>query len=290
MKIKLWGVRGSIASPGGDTAKYGGNTTCLSVDFDGEREILIDGGTGVRLFGNYLVKKTIAGESIDLDILLSHTHLDHIIGFPFFTPVYLPATKIKIYGPVPIKGDNLDEIISWLFAYRYFPVNRSQLGADIKSFPLKEKDFELYKGIRLKTKFVNHPVACMGYRLEHKGKSFCFVTDSEPYTIDDPKESAEEKNRKVAEFFRDADLLIHDAQYTDEEWKNSKIGWGHSSIEYVIETAAKVGVKKLLLTHHDPERTDDDLDKFTGFYQEKYKKIRKKMPFSFAKEGSVIEI
>lgn len=290
MKIKLWGVRGSVACPGPDTVKYGGNTTCISVDFDGEREIIIDAGTGLRVFGNYLVKKTPKGKNIEIDLLLSHTHWDHIKGFPFFTPIYLPTTKLKVYGPVPRKGDNLDEILNRIFSYKYFPINRSQLGAEIKSFPLKEKDIELYEGIRVKTKFLNHPIACLGYRIEHKEKSFCFITDSEPYIIDSPKESAEEKNQKVAEFFRDADLLIHDAQYTVEEWKKSKIGWGHSGIEYVIETAAKVGVKKLILTHHDPERTDDDLDKFTDLYQEKYKKIREKMPFSFAQEGSVIEI
>ncbi len=308
MEIKLWGVRGSIPTPGADTIKYGGNTTCLSIDFDPEKkEIIIDGGSGLRLLGNHLMKKYVmAGRNVDIDMLITHTHWDHIMGFPFFTPIYIPTTKLRIYGPVTYEEGGLDEIIGSQFQYRYFPVIKSELAAEIKYFPLKETVFNLDSDIRITTKYLNHPVLCMGYRIEYKGKVFCLATDSEPYRNvfpTDPaspdydelaavegEKAAVEENRKLVDFFRGADLLIHDAQYTDAEWKKGKLGWGHSSFEYAIETASDAGVRKLVLTHHDPERTDEQLDSLASFYYEKYSGINRKMPFGFAVEGDAITL
>ena len=307
MDIKFWGVRGSISSPGPDTVKYGGNTTCLSIDFGpDEKEIIIDAGTGIRLLGNHLTKKYLPKDIIDLNIFITHTHWDHIMGFPFFAPIYFPLTKLTIYGPVTYDEGGLEEIIGSQLQYKYFPVIKSELSAKINYFPLKETSFVLGKNIKVITKYVNHPVFCMGYRFEHKGKTFCFVTDSEPFRnlftdaasfsdldkllSNEGEKAAAEENRKVADFFKGTDLLIHDAQYTNEEWKRERLGWGHASIEYVIETAASVGVKKVILTHHDPERTDEQVDQLTEHYYKKYADIRKTMAFSFAQEGSVIKI
>ncbi len=307
MNIKLWGVRGSIPSPGPDTAKYGGNTTCIGIDFGpGEKETIIDGGTGIRLFGNYLIKKYLPDNIIDVNIFITHTHWDHIMGFPFFAPIYIPSTKLTIYGPVTYEEGGLDEIIGSQFQYKHFPVIQSELAAEIKYFPLKETSFAIGKNIKVITKYLNHPVLCISYRFEQNGKIFCFTTDSEPFrnifasdpsspdydelAAEEGEKAAVEENSRVADFFRGADLLIHDAQYTNEEWNNEKLGWGHSSFEYVIETAAAAGVKKLILTHHDPERTDDQLDTLADFYYKKYADINKKMPFSFAREGSVISL
>ena len=305
MKIKLWGVRGSIPSPGADTIKYGGNTTCLQVVFeDNGREIVIDGGSGLRPLGNSLVKRFLPGKEIDLDIFLTHTHWDHIMGFPFFSPLYIPKTRLRLYGPVTYEEGGLEEIIWSQFQYRYFPVIRSELSADLKYFPLKETGFYFTRDIKVTTKYLNHPVLCMGYRFEFRGKVFCFVTDSEPFRNvfpgdpDDPDydelayieggKAAEEENQKLLDFYSGADLLIHDSQYTDHEWRNGKFGWGHSSYEYCIESAFKAGVKQLVLTHHDPERTDEELDRLDEYYRDKYRDIGKKMKFSLAVEGTEI--
>ncbi|MCP5514699.1 MAG: MBL fold metallo-hydrolase [Spirochaetales bacterium] len=307
MEIKLWGVRGSIPSPGADTIKYGGNTTCLSIDLGPDKkEIIIDGGSGIRLLGNHLVKKYLPAGNIDINMLITHTHWDHIMGFPFFTPVYIPTTKMKIYGPVTYEEGGIDEIIGSQFQYRYFPVIKNELSAKIEYFPLKETVFYLDDEVKITTKYLNHPVLCLGYKIEYRDKVFCLATDSEPYrnvfslSPDDPdydelaaeegEAAAQEENRKLVDFYRGADLLIHDAQYTEAEYKNGKLGWGHSSYEYIIETASAAGVKELVLTHHDPERTDEELDRFAAVYYEKYSEINKKMHFSLAVEGTVFKL
>lgn len=307
MKIKLWGVRGSIPSPGPDTIKYGGNTTCLGIDFGPEKkELIIDGGSGLRLLGNYLVKKHLPHSSVDVDMLMTHTHWDHIMGFPFFAPIYIPTTKLRIYGPVTYEEGGLDEIIGSQFQYRYFPVIKSELSAEINYFPLKETVFQIDDDIKITSKYLNHPVICLGYRIEYMGKVFCLATDSEPFrnvfptdpsdpdydelAAEEGEKAAEEENRKLISFFSGADLLVHDAQYTDREWKNGKFGWGHSSVEFIVEAAYSAGVKKLILTHHDPERTDEQIDSLAGFYYGKYREINSLMPFSFAVEGSVFNL
>ena len=274
MKIRFWGVRGSIACPGPETAIFGGNTACIELRFGArDRLFIIDSGTGIRLLGNYLVQNDLANGAINTEIFFTHTHWDHIIGFPFFKPIYIPDTKLKIYGPITFEEDTLERIIGDLLRYRYFPVMHSELAADIAYFQIGEGKMDLGDGISLKTKYLNHPLPCLGYRFEFDGKVLCTAYDTEPFrnlfatdeTASDyqqmadeiSKEAATEKNERLLDFYRGADILIHDAQYTKKEYFSSKIGWGHSFFEHAIASATAAGVKKVVLFHHAPSRTDE---------------------------------
>lgn len=277
MKVKFWGVRGSIPCPGASTVKYGGNTACVELRFeDIDRVIIIDAGSGIRELGNFLMANDLSKGPIETDIFLSHTHWDHIMGFPFFVPSYLPTTKLRVHGPVTHESDTLEKIVGGQMTYRYFPVRGAELAAKIDYINLKEGRFDLGDGISLVTKYLNHPILCLGYRFEYSGKVFCTAYDTEPYKNifctdpDDPsyEESlaeegelvAKEQNGILEQFFKRADFLIYDAQYTEEEYRASKIGWGHTSVEYAIEASKRAGVKKLALFHHEPMRTDAQIE------------------------------
>ncbi len=283
MKIKFWGVRGSIPCPGPSTVKYGGNTACIELRFpDIDRLIIIDAGSGIRELGNYMMANDIAKGAIETDLYLSHTHWDHIMGFPFFVPVYLPTTKLRIHGPVTHEADTLEKIVGGQMTYRYFPVREAELAAQIEYANLKEGKFDLGDGISLITKYLNHPILCLGYRFEYKGKVFTTAFDTEPYQNifctdpDDPSYDeamaaegelvAREQNELLEDFVRDSDLLVYDAQYSFTEYKDSKIGWGHSPIEHVVELAHKCNIKRMAMYHHDPMRTDVQLDEMSATY------------------------
>ncbi len=305
MKIKFWGVRGSIPCPGPSTVKYGGNTACIEVWFeDIERLIIIDAGSGIRELGNDMLKRDMMKKGIRAEILLTHTHWDHIMGFPFFTPIYIPGAKLSVYGPVTYEDETLEETVGGQLTYRYFPVRQAELAAKIEYISLKEEKLDLGDGIKLTTKYLNHPVLCLGYRLEYKGKTLCTAYDTEPFQNvfcsdpDDPsydegmfregEEVAKEENQRLGSFFSRSDLLIYDAQYTRDEYSPSKIGWGHTSIEHAIEFSEGCGVKRLALFHHEPLRSDEEIDKLT----DKYCGPRKEsgMEVSFAREAEEIII
>ncbi len=277
MKIKFWGVRGSIPSPGTEYVKYGGNTLCVELYLDDiDRRIIIDAGSGLRLLGNHLITEGFSAGSLEADIFLTHTHLDHIIGFPFFGPIFQAGTRLKIYGPVTCEDDTLEAVIGGQLSYRYFPVRQEELTARIEYLNLKEGCFDLGDGVQLITKYLNHPLLCLGFRFEYKGKICCTAYDTEPFQnlfITDPQDpaydeimahqgeaAARDENHRLEDFFDGADLLIHDAQYTQQEYETDKRGWGHSPIEYAIEAAMRSQVKRLALFHHDPMRTDAQLD------------------------------
>ena len=281
MIVKFWGVRGSIPTPGSDTAKYGGNTVCVEVIWaDIQRRIIIDAGSGLRLLGNHLLAEQAACGAFKTDIFLTHTHLDHIMGFPFFAPIFQPQTRLKIYGPVTCEDESLKTVMGGQLSYRYFPVRQQELAACIDSINLAEGCFDLGDNIRLTTKYLNHPLLCLGLRFEYNGKVCCTAYDTEPFQnlfVTDPRDpafdalmahqgeaAAREENRRMAEFFAGADLLIHDAQYTQQEYDASKRGWGHSSIEYAIAAARRSDVRRLALFHHDPMRSDAQLDELTN--------------------------
>ncbi|MEW6518988.1 MAG: MBL fold metallo-hydrolase [Thermodesulfobacteriota bacterium] len=283
MKIKFWGVRGSIPCPGPLTMVYGGNTPCLEVRFpEIDRLIIIDAGSGIRELGNFMMQHDLPRGPMQTEIFLSHTHWDHIMGFPFFTPIYIPGSSLKVYGPVSYEQDTLETIVGGQLTYRYFPVRGEELGASITYIDLKEGEFDLGDGIRLTTKYLNHPILCLGYRFEYRGKVLCTAYDTEPFRnlfVTDPAHPsydeamasegelvAQEQNEALERFIAGADLLIYDCQYTRAEYEKGKAGWGHSYFEYVCPMAIRNQVKSLALFHHDPMRTDSQLDELAQIH------------------------
>ena len=305
MKTKFWGVRGSIPSPGPEFVKYGGNTLCIELCLaDPNRLIIIDAGSGLRLLGNELVRKQVPSEPLRADIFLTHTHLDHILGFPFFAPIFQETARLNIYGPVTCEDDSLEAVLGGQLSYRYFPVRQAELAAAINYINLKEGQYDLGDGLKLTTKYLNHPLLCLGFRFEYKGKICCTAYDTEPFQnlfATDPQDpsfdeimahegaaAASDENLRLEEFISGADLLIHDAQFTQQEYDESKRGWGHAPIEYAIQTALRSRVGRLALFHHDPMRTDAQLDALA----EKHAKFSESNSTEvfFAREGMVVEI
>lgn len=285
MKIKFWGVRGSIPCPGPHTAKYGGNTACVELYIQSiNRRIIIDAGSGIRELGYQLMAHAHTEGNLSADIFLTHTHWDHIMGFPFFAPIYEPTSHFRIYGPATYEEESLKDVLGGQWTYRYFPVQHDELSSKIEYFDLKEGFYDLGQGIRLQTKYLNHPLLCLGYRFEYDGKVVCTAFDTEPYAnmfctdSNDPAYDeamaaegeliAAEENLRMERFMHGADLLIYDAQYTQTEYRQSRLGWGHSPIEHAIDVARRCQVKKLALFHHDIFRTDDQLETMTPHYCE----------------------
>jgi len=276
MRVKFWGVRGSIPCPGPGTMKYGGNTACIELRFpEIDRLIIVDAGSGIRELGNFMMANDLPRGPIRADIFLSHTHWDHIMGFPFFTPIYVPGSCLKVHGPVSYEGDTLEGIVGGQLTYRYFPVRQAELAARIDYVVLKEDQFDLGDGITLTTKYLSHPILCLGYRFAFRGKIFCTAFDTEPFrnVFADPADpsfdeataaagdlAAAEQNGALEQFFSGADLLVHDGQYTDDEYRAKYVGWGHTSCEHAIAAANRAGVRKMALFHHDPVRTDGQID------------------------------
>ncbi|NNL78286.1 MAG: MBL fold metallo-hydrolase [Desulfobacterales bacterium] len=277
MIIKFWGVRGSIPSPGPHTVRYGGNTLCLELRLrNPDRLIIIDAGSGIRELGDSLSHRHPNNGHVKADIFLTHTHLDHILGLPFFSPIYNAKTHLKIYGPVTCEEDILKDVIGGQLSYRYFPVRQHELAANIEYIDLKEGIYDLGDGISLTAKYLNHPLLSLGYRVEYRGKVICTAYDTEPFynvfntdpaapsydeiLVAEGEIAAQEENRRMEEFFYGADILIHDGQYTQAEYESGKKGWGHSPIEYAVEAAKRAMVKRLAICHHDPLRTDSQID------------------------------
>jgi phosphoribosyl 1,2-cyclic phosphodiesterase len=283
MKIRFWGVRGSIPCPGTETVKYGGNTACIELRFEGpDRIMILDAGSGIRGLAGFLMAHDLKRGPLNLELFLTHTHLDHILGFPFFVPLYIPQSRVKVYGPVTFEEGSLQDVMAGQLSYRYFPVRLEQLLSKIEYIDLAEGVLDLGDGIILKTIYLNHSLLCLGYRFEWEGKVLCTAYDTEPFRnlfVCDPKDpsydeamaiegeaAAQAANERIESFYADADLLIHDTQYTQEEYEAGKIGWGHSSFEQAVAAARRANVKRLALFHHEPLRTDAQMDELSEKY------------------------
>ncbi|MEJ5284607.1 MAG: MBL fold metallo-hydrolase [Brevinematia bacterium] len=273
MKVKFWGVRGSVPTPNFQMMKVGGNTACVEVEINGT-SIIFDMGTGIVPLGKKLIKLVKEGVKRDIYIVLSHTHWDHIQGFPFFEPIYVEGCNIHIYGP---KKPNraLEDVMSLQMQYDFFPIKFSHIPAKVHFYEISEGFHSILPGISMIAQKHIHPGIAYGYRLIADNKSIVYCTDIEHFknVIDN----------RLIEFSSGSDLLIHDAQYKDEEI-TFRLGWGHSTWRQAVEIAKRANVKKLALFHIDPERTDEDAFNIELMAKKEFKD-------SFvAKEGDVIEI
>jgi CheY-like chemotaxis protein len=259
MHVRFWGTRGSIATPGPDTLRFGGNTSCVEVTTRSGACFILDCGTGARGLGAALMARK---PPVNATILLSHTHWDHIQGFPFFAPLFVPGNRITVCGPEG-SGKSLRDVLSGQMEFTYFPVEIDQLPASIVFQELGEGAHE-FEGVSVVAQFLHHPAMTLGYRIEADGAALAYLCDHEPFSEapwHDERAGpggdalAHDGDRRHARFMAGADLVIHDAQYTPEEYPAKK-NWGHSTYEYAIGLAAAAGARRLLLTHHDPAHDD----------------------------------
>ncbi len=270
--IQFWGVRGSIASPGPDTASVGGNTSCVELRIDDTR-IILDAGTGLRRLGDSMLQAGVE----EAHLLLSHYHWDHIQGLPFFVPAYLPSTQLTIYGAQGTAG--VDKVLAHQMTSPVFPVRFDELSSHLATKELRHGERFRIGPANVRAAKVNHPGGCMAYRIEHAGCSVVYATDTEHYSCVDPT---------LVDLAEGADLLIYDSQYTPEEYAGqvgpSKVGWGHSTFEAGAALAKAASVGEYLLFHHDPRRTDDGVAEIEARARQLFRRSRA------AREGMGIDL
>ncbi len=257
MKIKFWGTRGSIPTPGKDTIAYGGNTPCVQVFNDNGEFIIIDAGTGIRELGKELIKRDGTKK---LNLLISHTHWDHIQGLPFFSPLYYSGYEINIYSFLH-KGIEGFEIFEAQWHPLFFPVDADVLNAKIVYHQIKDNQEYLIGGFNITTMQMNHSKGTLGFRINGE-KKITYMTDNEIYfDINKPitKQDILEKNEKLIEFCKGSDYLIHDAMYNVKD-NIEKVGWGHSNNISILHFAELAEVKNLVMFHYEPEYTDSYID------------------------------
>jgi phosphoribosyl 1,2-cyclic phosphodiesterase len=287
--VRFWGVRGSIPTPGPRTRRYGGNTSCVEVRV-GETILIFDAGTGLREFGVHLAR---IAKPLTLHLFLSHPHWDHIQGFPFFGPAYSKTTTLSVYGP---RGDDKNyQLLSGQMSNAYFPVRFSDLGAKIVSRSFTGESVEI-DDVKVTAFGQKHPGGSVGFRVDHDGRSVVFATDSElDQLLLDPDIVTREPNalRKLpadlVEAARGTDLLIADAQYTDQEYAQ-KVGWGHPRATTVVDFAAQAGARRLALTHHDPMHSDREVEIMVLECQERAEKRRAELEVFAAREGITLKL
>ena len=250
MIITFYGVRGSTAVPGPMTAKYGGNTSCVHIELESGHDLILDAGTGIRQLGNKLANKSTAAH-----VLLSHGHWDHIQGYPFFAPIYQPDREIHVYISVE-KGRKLLSTLFQQMDGTHFPVRVDDLPSN--NFPkFKGIESELYEreGIKVVRQALNHPGGGSAYKINENGASLAYVTDNEL----DPPYAVSTNYDQWVNYLYGVDVLIHDAQYTEDDMPH-KHGWGHSLLSQVRQLATDAEVGTLVMFHHDPDRSDSQLD------------------------------
>ena len=252
--VSYWGVHGTLPVPGPANVRYGGNTSCVSVEVGGEPLLIFDCGTGVKKLSDQVI--ATGEQRLSARIFISHTHWDHINTIPFFAPLYVRGNQIEVFGPY--QGDlTIERAISAQMESVYFPVTIREFGARLVFRDLREETLE-FGPVKIDTMLLRHPGYCLGYRITSRGRRICYITDNELYQTGDTRHDTRYVSQ-LADFVRGADVLITDTTYRDHEYP-SKVDWGHSSVSQVADLAARAEVKRLHLFHHDPDQTDDDID------------------------------
>jgi phosphoribosyl 1,2-cyclic phosphodiesterase len=294
MKIKFWGVRGSIASPGPNTVRYGGNTTCIEIRTDNNELIILDAGTGIFPLSQTLMREM----PLTANVLITHSHWDHIQGLPFFVPNFISGNLLRLHGAFdPVSGKGVEQVLSVQLQHSFFPVLEEKMKARIEYVTLTPEQSVRIGSATVTPYLLNHPVINFGYRIEANGKSIFFTGDHEPpLNIYEPDQSGhaeyqaliDEKSDHILRAMQGVDVLIADCSYTEQEYAARK-GWGHGTFNTSIQYAISAKVKLLFCTHHEPTRSDDALD---AVFQQVLKDKRQDAgspEYRLAREGETYE-
>lgn len=294
--VRFWGVRGSIPTPGAATVKYGGNTSCVEVRADGQI-VILDAGTGLRLLGRQLLEE-FDHQPLELTLLLTHTHWDHIQGLPFFLPVYKPQNHLLILGYEGARH-GLHNVLTSQMESPFFPIGLREVPANVRIEELKELTFHIGP-IRVEACFANHPGICVGYRLFTSEGSIAFFPDNEPYQVKprgqppqpdrEPAalQYARSQHKRLLQFLRGVDVLIMDSQYDYEEYQEH-VGWGHGCLDDVVSLALEAEARRLVLFHHDPEHDDSKIDAMVA-HGRAAADGKGELQIEAAREGAVVEL
>jgi phosphoribosyl 1,2-cyclic phosphodiesterase len=246
LKVRFWGVRGSISCSGADYTRYGGNTSCVEVTAGGRR-LIFDAGTGIRSLGSQLKREALT----EIDIYFTHTHLDHITGLTFFAPLFNEHATVRMWAGHLEAPHTLKSVVANLMAAPLYPVSLDVFHAKVEFKEFKAGEPLNCGAMMMRTAPLNHPNGATGYRIDHGGKSICYITDTE--------HRPGQRDPNIVELCRDADVMIYDSSYTDEEYPKYK-DWGHSTWQEAVRVADAAGVKTVVLFHHDPSHDDAFMD------------------------------
>ena len=285
LKVKFWGTRGSVPTPGPQTAGYGGNTSCVELRAPDGTIVVLDCGTGARMLGLDLLKT--ASHPLRINLFIGHTHWDHIQGFPFFTPAFLPDTELNVFAPAGLQR-TVEDSLAGQMQYSYFPVTLRDLRSRIH-FTELEEGFLRLGDMTIETQYLNHTAPTISFRISSGGATVAYVTDHEPFWNPSGSQFKHPGDQRHIAFLNGADLVIHDAQYSLEEYPG-KIGWGHSTVDYATEVAMAAGVKQLALFHHDPLHDDEEIARMEGVAKHLVKERGAVLDVVAAAEGLTLEV
>jgi phosphoribosyl 1,2-cyclic phosphodiesterase len=288
LRLTFWGTRGSVPTPGPHTVRYGGNTPCVEVRTATGRLVVLDAGTGLRELGRSLVERS-NGAPLEADLFLTHAHWDHIQGLPFFPPIFQAGNRFTIWGPRNLNG-GIGRVIRDQMSPVVFPVPFESLAARVDFQNLGECQ-PVSGDLDVATFDVQHPGGAVAYRFTSRGsnaRSFVYVSDNE-LAPHDTYHSPRDWRDRLVDFIRGANVLVHDATYTKDEYADHR-GWGHSTYDEAVDLALDAGVDTLVLFHHKPERTDDDIDAFVAACQEAARTHGSRLRVVAAAEGMSLDV